>query len=363
MDGEADYKRFRRLLLAWFRAHARDLPWRRTRDPYAIWISEIMLQQTRVAAVIDYYLRFMERYPTVAALAAASEDEVLAYWSGLGYYRRARMLHRAARHVVAELGGNMPQSSSDLRALPGIGEYTCAAIASIAHNQPIACVDGNVERVLTRVFARHISPGDARLSTQLRQDAARLVDPKYPGDFNQAMMELGATICLPRDPACLICPVRELCLTRGEHPATPSKKMRTRQVSYAFVQRYSRRRQREVLLEQRPAASSLMPGMWDLPPAAPERESRLLLELRHSITVTNYQVSVYGYAAQEQEDLPAAEGTRRWIRASELIEIPLTGLARKVLKRLDVIPNGNTNAPLPCAGARSAASTGATHPQ
>ena len=159
-------RRFRRLLLNWFDENARDLPWRRTRDPYAIWVSEIMLQQTRVAAVIEHYARFMQRFPALPALAEAGEYEVLAFWSGLGYYRRPRMLHRAAQFVTKELEGKLPSTAVELRALPGIGEYTSAAIASIGFGEPVACVDGNVERVLTRVRGwtdrRHWGRGFAR---------------------------------------------------------------------------------------------------------------------------------------------------------------------------------------------------------
>ena len=227
-------RRFRRLLLNWFDGNARDLPWRRTRDPYAIWVSEIMLQQTRVAAVIEHYARFMQRFPGLPVLAEAGEYEVLALWSGLGYYRRARMLHRAAQFVTRELEGKLPSTAVELRALPGIGEYTSAAIASIGFGEPVACVDGNVERVLTRV--RGWTERTA-LGARIRKAAAELLDPGRPGDFNQAMMELGATVCLPRAPLCLQCPVVELCATRGEHPVAARKKMRSQKVAYAFLLR------------------------------------------------------------------------------------------------------------------------------
>src|SRR5271154_1524195 len=227
-------RRFQRLLLNWFDDNARDLPWRRTRDSYAIWVSEIMLQQTRVTAVIEHYARFMERFPTLPALADASEDDVLACWSGLGYYRRARMLHKAARFVAQELGGKLPRTAAELRALPGIGEYTCAAIASIGFGEPIACVDGNVERVLTRV--RGWTERTA-VAGKVRRAAAELLDRDRPGDFNQAMMELGATVCLPRGPLCLHCPVVELCATRGEHAVSARKKMRSQKAAYAFLLR------------------------------------------------------------------------------------------------------------------------------
>jgi A/G-specific adenine glycosylase len=345
---------FRRLLLGWFDDNARDLPWRRTRDPYAIWVSEIMLQQTRVAAVIEHYTRFIERFPTLPALAEACEDDVLACWSGLGYYRRARMLHKAARFVAQELDGKLPSTAAELRALPGIGEYTSAAIASIGFGEAVACVDGNVERVLTRV--RGWTERSA-VAARIRRAAGELLDASRPGDFNQAMMELGAMVCLPRGPLCLQCPMVELCATRGEHPVAARKKMRSQKAAYAFLLRvtqpsavkqggrskYGRGRQRPelaVLLEQRPAGASLMPGMWELPEIDGTNvdAARRLLDVRHSITVTNYYVTVYGYDADAEAELTQPKGTRRWVLSRELAELPLTGLTRKVLKRLKTLP-------------------------
>ncbi len=356
MSGELEPREFRRLLLEWFDDNARDLPWRRTRDPYAIWVSEIMLQQTRVAAVIEHYARFMERFPSLLALAEAGEDEVLASWSGLGYYRRARMLHKAARFVTQELGGKLPSTATELRALPGIGEYTCAAIASIGFGEAAACVDGNVTRVLTRV--RGWTERTA-VAAKIRRAAGELLDRIRPGDFNQAMMELGATVCLPRGPLCLQCPVVELCSTRGEHFVGARKKMRSQKAAYAFLLRITEAQARRrpasgrarggpipqkpelaVLLEQRPPGASLMAGMWELPQidGTNADAARRLLDVRHSITVTNYYVTVYGYDAAAESRLPQSEGTRRWIEAHKLAELPLTGLTRKVLKRLKTLP-------------------------
>ena len=200
---------FRRLLLRWYDLHARDLPWRESRDPYRVWVSEIMLQQTRVAAVIAHYHEFLRRFPTVEKLAGAREASVLAAWSGLGYYRRARMMHAAAKMIVRELDEKFPTTAAGWRELPGIGRYTSAAIASIAFGEPVAVVDGNVERVLQRVSGARLTGEEFWEAAERRLDRAR------PGDFNQAMMELGATVCTPRAPACLTCPVVELCVTRG----------------------------------------------------------------------------------------------------------------------------------------------------
>src|SRR5215471_14918330 len=201
---------FRRHLLGWYDANARDLPWRKDRDPYRVWVSEIMLQQTRVAAVIEHYHEFLRRFPTVQKLAAAKEAAVLAAWSGLGYYRRARMLRAAAKVIARERGGEFPETAAEWRDLPGIGRYTSAAIASISLGEAMAVVDGNVERVLQRFYGMQFSGED------FWEHAEELLDPDRPGDFNQAMMELGATVCTPKAPSCLTCPVMQLCSTRGD---------------------------------------------------------------------------------------------------------------------------------------------------
>jgi A/G-specific adenine glycosylase len=353
MSTGPDPRQFRRRLLSWFGESARDLPWRRSRDPYAIWVSEIMLQQTRVAAVLDHYDRFLRRFPSVQNLAEATEDEVLAHWSGLGYYRRARLLHRAAQVIVSDMDGRLPKTAAELRHLPGIGDYTSAAIASIAFAEAAACVDGNVERVLRRVRGWH---EDSGLRAKIRAEAARLLDPAHPGDFNQAMMELGATVCLPRSPLCLQCPICDLCATRGEHPARGRKPMRTRNGAYAFLPR-TRNRNAEVLLERRPADASLMPGMWELPALGPNPapEDAPILTLRHSITNTNYFVSIYGLNLKELRNHSKTTTARRWFAVDELPNLPLTGLARKVLKRLQTWPGPGDAGPVPVAALNSGA--------
>ncbi len=299
-----------------------------------------MLQQTRVTAVLDYYSRFLALFPTIAALARAKEPAVLAAWSGLGYYRRAKMMHRAAQVVVQDHQGALPTTAAGLRKLPGIGEYTSSAIASIAFGEPVAVVDGNVERVLLRVF-----PGDenqvkpAAQAKRLRDRAASLVDPKRPGDFNQAMMELGATVCLPQRPLCLQCPVQPFCATRGEHRAPPPKKMRSRQIAYALLRR-DHAGITQVLLQRRPMSVSLMPGMWELPEVAmqPDDHDRVEIALRHAITVTNYRVQVLRFSEHEARDRwPAQRNLRRWAKSGELGSLPLTGLARKILQRLQIM--------------------------
>lgn len=339
---------FRRKLMAWYRAHARELPWRGVRNPYATWVSEVMLQQTRVAAVIEHYSRFLRLFPTVVALALAPEASVLAAWSGLGYYRRARMLHQAAQFLVRERGGQIPENSAALRTLPGIGEYTCGAIASIAFGESIAVLDGNVERVLLRILGR-AEVATSGAMTAIRTQATALVPNRRigevtnaAGDHNQAMMELGATICLPKTPLCLHCPVYDFCRTRGEHVTIAREKQMSRPVAYLLNTR-KRGNITEVLLEQRSADASLMPGMLELPPlphdAIQDREP--ILRLRHSITNTNYYVSIYVRRNSEDRALrnaiPASPGDLVWEPLTNLRQLPLTGLARKVLMRMKLL--------------------------
>lgn len=331
-------------LLAWYEANRRDLPWRRSRDPYAIWVSEIMLQQTRVAVVVERYKTFLERFPTIVALALSPEEDVLALWSGLGYYRRARMLHKAAQFVAENHGGNLPQTAEELRTLPGIGAYTAAAIASIAHEERVAVVDGNVERVLCRLAGWDASgrKGGAALRRNIDQLADHLVDIERPGDFNQAMMELGATVCLPRNPQCLICPVAGVCKTRGEHKTAARPKMLSREVSYALSVRTGTTAglgHREVLLEQRAATQTVMPGMWELPLLKEKQvpDSDLRMAVRHAIMQVNYYVRI---RTVFEDDVPAmtVEGNgRRWVPLPELPKLALTGLARKVLTRAHML--------------------------
>jgi len=202
---------FRKQLLAWFRQFQRNLPWRRTRDPYCVWVSEIMLQQTRVAAVIPYYERFLERFPNLHALAAASEEEVLRMWSGLGYYSRARNLQKAAQKIIAEHGGEFPSRLEDVLELPGIGNYTAAAILSIAFEEKHAVLDGNVARVLARLGAIRGDLYASRRWQELQKSTDAYLDTTVPGEWNQAMMELGATLCTPKSPQCLLCPVAQFC--------------------------------------------------------------------------------------------------------------------------------------------------------
>jgi len=306
-------------LLRWFDRHKRSMPWRGTRDPYRIWVSEVMLQQTRVAAVLEHYSEFLRRFPTVQVLAAASLDEVLAAWSGLGYYRRARMMHAAAREIVADLHGAFPKNSERWRTLPGIGRYTAAAIASIAFDEPCAVVDGNVERVLLRLRGvQSLSPAE------LWESAQRLIHPRRPGDFNQAMMELGATVCTPKSPTCAACPLTHVCLTRGEHGQSPQPARKRRELAFCIATT-----EKKIKLVRRADDETLMAGMWELP--SPESAGgEPLFSVRHSITDTDYLVRVFSGER-------ARRLSGRWVDRAKLPTLALTGLARKILRRSGII--------------------------
>jgi A/G-specific adenine glycosylase len=328
--------RVRRRLLKWYDCCQRDLPWRRSLDPYAIWLSEVMLQQTRVAVVVERYQAFMARFPTLPSLARATEEEVLALWSGLGYYRRARMLLKAAQFVAKQHEGNLPRTVAELRLLPGIGAYTAAAVASIAYGERVAVVDGNVERVLCRMEGWGAG---AAVRRRIEELAACLVSPRRPGDFNQAMMDLGATVCLPRNPQCVVCPVFADCETQGEHKTAPRPPMLSREAAYALTVRNGPAHQ-QVLLEQRPVALSVMPGLWELPAlketAFPKKE--LCMTVRHAIMQVNYQVRIRAVPEDEIDAMTVHGGLRRWVPLGKAAGMALTGLARKVLARAHLLP-------------------------
>jgi A/G-specific adenine glycosylase len=316
-----------RRLLAWYRQGHRDLPWRRTPDPYSVWVSEIMLQQTRAQAVIPYYQRFLERFPTVERLAAAEDEEALSLWSGLGYYSRARNMLRAARMVAA--AGRFPRDYETIRALPGVGDYTAAAIASIAFGIPRAAVDGNALRVIARVENDSSNIGAARARERLRAIAGEWLPRHAPGDFNQALMELGATVCLPRRPRCAECPLEPRCAasaagTAASLPVKPLPAITVRLESSLLVVRRAQR----VLLRR-----ALMTGFWDLP--TPEdlpnaRHGARLGSFRHSITHHRYLFTVFQASGWRGE--ASARNGLRWVDPSQLAEIPLGSAARKALK-------------------------------
>jgi A/G-specific adenine glycosylase len=319
-----------RLLVEWFRKGHRDLPWRRTKDPYRIWVSEIMLQQTRSATVVPYYERFLSRFPTVEALGAAPEADVLALWSGLGYYSRARNLRKAAQSVAAR--GAFPRSFEELRALPGIGDYTAAAVASIAFGLPHAVLDGNVLRVVARVENDPADIASPLTRRRFRSVVQEWLDPASPGEFNQALMELGATVCLPRNPQCLLCPLASRCRARaaGTVEELPVK-LRSVEPERLAIEVLIVRRDDRLLLQRRADTEGRMAGFWELPSPADLPEAipgEVIGTVRHTITHHHYTVEArLGQLPRNWQ--PAAPFA--WFSVPELDAIPLTTISRKCL--------------------------------
>jgi A/G-specific adenine glycosylase len=272
--------------LRWYRRNRRDLPWRRTRDPYAIWISEAMLQQTRVETVIPYYERFLTRFPDVGTLACADLDDVLGHWAGLGYYSRARNLHAAAREVMERFDGDLPDDAVALRSLPGIGRYTAGAIASIAFDQPEPVLDGNVMRVLARLHGIRDDVRRPAGTARLWQEAAALCRGPRPGDLNQALMELGARVCTPRAPDCSSCPLSGACVARrsGDPEAIPKRSPRSRPRRVRAVAALLLRRGRTLMVRRPPGG--LLGGLWELPGGEFERGERPEAALRRTLRNT-----------------------------------------------------------------------------
>jgi A/G-specific adenine glycosylase len=353
MDGTAT----RRALLSWYDRHRRELPWRRTKDPYRIWVSEVMLQQTTVKTATPYYEAFLKRFPTLQALAEEPEEEVLAAWSGLGYYHRARNLHRGAQHVAERHGGRFPRTLEAALAVPGVGLYTASAILSIAHGLPLPVVDGNVRRVLARLLA--LRGPEYRKDGPYYNRAEELLDRERPGDWNQAVMELGATVCTPRDPGCDACPLRSRCRARalGIVDELPEGRARRApvdvQVAAALVEKDGR-----VLLVRRPEGR-LLGRMWEvpqtslesrgLPDLARELEERhglrvvpgaLAVRARHAITFR--RITLEGYRSRLKSPPPSDPERFLWARPEEVTGLPVSSSTRKLLKGL-----GAPQLPLP----------------
>jgi A/G-specific adenine glycosylase len=351
-----DRSAFSGLLLRWYRNHQRDLPWRRRQtDPYAVWVSEIMLQQTQVATVIPYYERWMERFPTVGALAGASLEEVLRLWSGLGYYARARNLHRAAQKVVAEHAGQIPSDPKQLAALPGIGRYTAGAILSIAYNQPAPIVDANVIRVLSRVFALEGDPKSGPAQTRLWHLAEELIPEGAAREFNQALMELGALICSPLDPACERCPVLPFCRAGNSPdptawPQIPPGRATVRVTHCAAILRAGER----VLVCRRPA-HGLWGGLWEFPRCVCQtgetplecarRAAREVVGVEARIgarvgtvrhTVTHHAIILHGFEGTIESGEPEARDCAavRWVTPEELEILPLSSPQKNLVGAL-----------------------------
>jgi A/G-specific adenine glycosylase len=321
---------FRRALLAWYDSVRRDLPWRESSDFYRVWISEVMLQQTRVEAVIPYFHRFMERFPGFQALADAPEPDVLAAWSGLGYYSRARNLHRAAKQVAAQ---GVPASHEEVLSLPGAGPYTAAAISSIALGLPHAAVDGNVIRVISRLTNDAAEISAPRTKARFATEAQRLLDTQRPGDFNQAMMELGATVCLPRTPVCPECPVQPFCEGRaaGRERELPVK-LKKHAVTEIVLELLAIIRDGRVFLIRRDDAERRLAGFWELPPRElfAEVPGIRASDFTHRIVNDRFHVVVWKTVAPEAETPDGG----RWFDLSELTSVPVTTVTRKALAGL-----------------------------
>jgi A/G-specific adenine glycosylase len=346
----------RRALLRWFVAEARDLPWRRTRDPYRIWLSEIMLQQTRVETVIPYYQRFLKAFPTVRHLAAADQDRVLKLWEGLGYYGRARSLHKAARMIVTDHGGALPRTAEQWRQLPGIGPYTAGAIASIASDLAEPAVDGNVLRVLSRIFAMDDCIDDPATRRRITAIACELLPPKRAGAFNQALMDLGARICLPRRPRCAGCPAARWCDARrhGRQDELPVRRPRKAIPHHTIVVAAIRRRGR-YLIGKRPA-TGLLGGLWEFPGGKVEpgethadaltrevrEETGLTIRVGRPIAVvdhtySHFSVTLHVYACEVASGRPTGHfhADLKWVPLDQLNRYAFPAANRRFLDKLE----------------------------
>lgn len=348
--------RFREALLRWYRGHRRALPWRENRDPYRIWISEVILQQTRVDQALPYFERFLAAFPNVEALASASLDELLKVWEGLGYYARARNLHRAARVVVEKHNGRIPDTMEEISELPGVGPYTAAAVLSIAYNRDHPVVDGNVIRVLCRLFEIREDPRKNSTKRELLRTAERLLPEGRASTFNQAMMELGSLVCTPRSPRCPECPVSAHCRARHlEDPAIlPIKPRKKRKPHYDVTAGIIHGEDGRILLAQRPF-SGLLGGLWEFPGGKQEpdesletclkrelreeleievRVDRRLVSVRHAYT--HFSITLHAFECIHLSGEPQAIDCAdwRWIRPEELERFALPRADRKVLDAL-----------------------------
>ncbi len=348
-------------LLSWWDAGHADLPWRRTHDAYGVWVAEIMLQQTQIATVIPYYERWMARFPTAEALAAAPLDDVLKLWEGLGYYSRARNLHAAAQIVTHEHGGRLPNTVPELMKLPGIGRYTAGAIASIVFDVPAPILDGNVIRVLSRVHDIEEDVTQSATRTRLWHLAEDLVPLKRPGDFNQALMELGQSICLPKNPRCLICPLNTLCLARqhGTQPERPVRPPRKRTPHYDVVAAVIWRegqpaRHAKFLIAQRPH-DGLLGGLWEFSGGKVEAGETMADALRREIreemaiditpgafliavphAYTHFRITLHAfhaiYGGGEIQHLGVAD--HAWVTLDDLDRFAFAVTDRKIIEQL-----------------------------
>lgn len=347
--------RIRRALLKWYREEARDLPWRRTKDPYRIWLSEIILQQTRVDQGTPYYERFVTTFPTVEDLAAASEDQVLKLWEGLGYYTRARNLHAAAKIVAEKHDGKFPEKAELLQLLPGVGRYTAGAIGSIAFGERVPVVDGNVKRVLARLFNIERSIDETETEKDLWAMAGKLVPKDAPGDFNQAVMELGARVCTPKKPSCDACPVAPSCIARAdgtqlERPVRKAKKaVPHKEIVVAVIQQDG-----DYLIGRRPP-EGLLGGLWEFPGGkveAKETHQQALIReckeelgvtvkpggmvacVKHAYTHFKVTLNVYRCTITKGKPKPKTHTELRWVPREEFADLAFPKANHKFLDLL-----------------------------
>lgn len=350
-------------MLRWFRRHARRLPWRESKSSYKVWLSEIMLQQTQIATVIPYYRRFLAEFPSVERLAAAPLERVLELWSGLGYYRRARHLHLAARAMVEKHGGRFPQDFDQARCLPGVGDYTARAVVSIAYGQPCAVLDGNVARVMARLLALRGSLPQPAFRRTIEENLDLLLSRRRPGNFNQALMELGQTICLPRSPQCPSCPLRRWCRAyrMGKPESFPQPRPRRQEEKWHLATAVLHQNRRFLLF--RGLDDGLLDDLWNFPSALGESSAKALARLReklrralgisislkeprhqlhHSITYRSIHVQVY---TGELSGRPRANGYR-WFPAGRVEQAAVSQLARKIARE---VARNKRRTPMRCA--------------
>lgn len=325
-------------LLTWFDNHKRDLPWRKDRTPYSVWLAEIMLQQTTVATVKGYYKKFLAHFPTVHDLANAPLEDVLHLWQGLGYYSRARNLHQCAQTVVGQHGGNFPQTAAELQKLSGIGPYTAAAVAAIAFDEATTVVDGNVERVISRLFALKIPLPDSR--PHIREYATKLTPQRRAGDYAEAMMDLGATLCTPRTPQCHLCPLQHLCKAQkqGITAALPYRKPKTKRPEKQGLAYCILNHKQQILLRKRPE-TGLLAQLWEVPHTGWEADTLPAHiqglqqtehgEITHIFTHFKLTLAVKTVYTPKALNLTAGE----WVNLADLHQKPLPTLMKKVLKQ------------------------------
>lgn len=332
--------KFRKKLLSWYDQNKRDLPFRRTKDPYKIWLSEIMLQQTTMSAVLPYYERFVKKHPTVESVAKTKEQNLLTLWQGLGYYSRIRHFQKACQQILREFSGKVPRTYKELKSLQGIGDYTAAAISSICFDEPHAVVDGNVKRVLSRIFDYQVDIKSKEADEFFKKTTKNLLNLERPGDHNQAMMELGATICRPKKPLCLLCPVQKLCLAQKSNPEALPIKSKTNFIDVTYHSLIIQADHK--LLLRKPAEKNLIKNMWELPslydvkksswqklvsPKIQAKKLQKVGKIKHSITNKKITTLVY-----EHPKIELKKSDFVYVEIKALDQLAINTLSRKIIK-------------------------------